>query len=109
MENKNLKLVITLILSVVIISIFVILRQRQIAKEPGKIEVYSGAAVKGQLNSTLAVQCLANAYNEYKDLWNQACEEKNLEDKCGLPMEFTDELKEKYRKVQDGCAEQYPY
>lgn len=88
-------------LAVFVISLFVILQGEATLNKQLSASIVG--SVKTPLDTMAMSECLRDEYSTFLAKWNQECKAGNLEDKCSLPRDIADPLKDDYKNSQKSC------
>ena len=118
MKQETIKSIIfsVLIGAVFAASLFLIIREEQALDRQLEATVFSSKDIlgnqttedlagklTGQVEKKILSDCLDEAYDVFKDLWNQECEDKELEEKCDLPKDIATDLLDEYQSLKQSC------
>lgn len=118
MKNKTIEPLISLVIvgAVFCASLFVILQSGEALNKQLRATVFQPqegqepeageqliAKVAEQMKQIFSSSCLKDAYNSFENLWNQECEERQLEEKCSLPKGIATDLLNEYQELKEGC------
>lgn len=109
MKQETIKSIIfsVLIGLVFAVSLFLIIKEEQALDRQLKAAVFSSedltGKLAGQAEKKALSDCLDWTYDVFEDLWNQECEDRELEEKCDLPKDIATGLLDGYQNLKQGC------
>jgi len=111
-ETSKSAIFISIVIAVFIICLVFIFQQEYELSKQLKAEVFQSINLgelipEGQTNKIALMHCLEDAFDNYKNMWNQECENRGLEEKCSLPRSIADVLKENFEQVKQNCLDEY--